>query len=181
MAKENKVKKLTNKQERFCQEYMVDLNATQSAIRAGYSEKTAQVISTENLSKPIVAERIAELKQKVSERTEICVDKLITELKNFAYSDITETLMLSAEELKELNPEVRRLISGFKRTTRTTISEDGKRTVDEVIELKFIDKLKAIDMINRHIGLYEKDNDQKTPDAQTINVSYNGDKVDLSA
>lgn len=154
--------KLTDKQERFCQEYMVDLNAKQAAVRAGYSENTAKEIGCENLTKPNVQNRIAELKAVVLKRTEIDVDKLINELRNFAYSDITETLMLTADQLKELAPEVRRLISGFKRTTRTSTNEKGRVTIDEVIELKFIDKLKAIEMLNKHIGLYEKDNSQKS-------------------
>ena len=51
-------KKLTAKQQRFCDEYLIDLNATQAAIRAGYSEKTARQIGTENLSKPSIKEYI---------------------------------------------------------------------------------------------------------------------------
>lgn len=62
---------LTDKQKIFCEEYLIDLNATQSAIRAGYSEKTAKQIGTENLSKPALAEYIAELKAKRSESTAI--------------------------------------------------------------------------------------------------------------
>lgn len=51
-------KKLTAKQKRFCDEYLIDLNATQAAIRAGYSEKTARVIGQENMTKPAVKEYI---------------------------------------------------------------------------------------------------------------------------
>ena len=51
-------KKLTAKQQRFCDEYLIDLNATQAAIRAGYSEKTARVIGQENLLKPAIKEYI---------------------------------------------------------------------------------------------------------------------------
>lgn len=51
--------KMTAKQQRFCDEYLIDLNATQAAIRAGYSEKTAQVISAENMTKPAIKEYIA--------------------------------------------------------------------------------------------------------------------------
>jgi phage terminase small subunit len=54
--------KLTAKQQRFCEEYLIDLNATQAAIRAGYSEKTARQTSAENMTKPVIAEFIAELK-----------------------------------------------------------------------------------------------------------------------
>lgn len=51
---------MTAKQKRFCDEYLIDLNATQAAIRSGYSEKTANRIATENLSKPVIKEYIAE-------------------------------------------------------------------------------------------------------------------------
>lgn len=52
--------RMTAKQKRFCDEYLIDLNATQAAIRSGYSEKTANRIATENLSKPVIKEYIAE-------------------------------------------------------------------------------------------------------------------------
>lgn len=63
--------KLTAKQKRFCEEYLIDLNATQAAIRAGYSEKTACAIGTENLRKPNIAIFITEMKAKRSEETRI--------------------------------------------------------------------------------------------------------------
>jgi phage terminase small subunit len=66
--------KLTAKQELFCLEYLIDLNATQAAIRAGYSEKTAKDIACENLAKPNLQSRIAELKAERVERTEINAD-----------------------------------------------------------------------------------------------------------
>ena len=62
--------KLTPKQKRFVEEYVIDCNATQAAIRAGYSPKTAYSIGQENLKKPEVMKAIAEKQKKVSERTE---------------------------------------------------------------------------------------------------------------
>jgi phage terminase small subunit len=59
-------KKLTDKQQRFVDEYLIDLNATQAAIRAGYSEKTADVIGCENLGKPNIAQKIAERKRELA-------------------------------------------------------------------------------------------------------------------
>ena len=53
---------LTGKQEMFCREYLIDLNATQAAIRAGYSAKTVNRTASENMSKPDIQSRIAELK-----------------------------------------------------------------------------------------------------------------------
>lgn len=67
-------KKLTDKQELFCKEYLIDLNATQAAIRAGYSKKTAQEIGSENLSKPMIQERISELQDSRNERLQIDAD-----------------------------------------------------------------------------------------------------------
>ena len=62
--------KLTPKQKRFVEEYVIDCNATQAAIRAGYSPKTAYSIGQENLKQPEVMKAIAEKQKKVSERTE---------------------------------------------------------------------------------------------------------------
>ena len=71
---------MTAKQQLFVDEYLIDLNATQAAIRAGYSEKTAQAIGAENLTKPIVSEAIAEALKSRSERTEITQDRVLEKL-----------------------------------------------------------------------------------------------------
>ena len=72
-------KELTKKQEMFCLEYLVDLNATQAAMRAGYSEKTAGKIGSENLKKPEVQERLAELMRERSEKTKIDAAWVLTQ------------------------------------------------------------------------------------------------------
>jgi phage terminase small subunit len=63
--------KLTAKQQAFCEEYLLDLNATQAAVRAGYSAKTARQVGSQNLSKLVIAEYIAESMKKRSKKTEI--------------------------------------------------------------------------------------------------------------
>lgn len=149
--------KLTDKQEMFCKEYLIDLNATQAAIRAGYSKKTAKDIACENLAKPNIQNRITELKEERSKRIEIDSDGVLKELKNWAEGDYTDLMMLTAKQIKELAPEIRRLITGFKRTTRRIPGTDEEEIQ---IEIKFIDKIKAMEMISKHIGFYEKDNSQ---------------------
>ena len=72
--------KLTNKQERFVEEYLVDLNAKQASIRAGYSEKTAAEMGYENLTKPHVQECIQERMDERSTRTEITADRILQAL-----------------------------------------------------------------------------------------------------
>ncbi len=73
--------KLTPKQERFCQEYIIDLNATQAAIRAGYSAKTARQIATDTLSKPYIAEHIQSLQKPITDKALIDAEYVLTRLK----------------------------------------------------------------------------------------------------
>ena len=68
---------LTPKQQRFVEEYLIDLNATQSAIRAGYSEKTAEQLGYQLLQKTSVLKAIEEAKNQVSKRTELTVDMVV--------------------------------------------------------------------------------------------------------
>lgn len=77
-------KKLTPKQERFVDEYLIDLNATAAAKRAGYSEKTANEIGTQNLVKLSIQEAIAERQKDRQERTEITQDWVVRNLKKIA-------------------------------------------------------------------------------------------------
>lgn len=99
---------------------------------------------------------------------------LLDEYENWMYSDITQTISLTPDQLKTLPPEVRRLITKFKRTTRTI----GDFVEEDVIELQFVSKEKAADMLNRHIGFYEKDNKQKE---NVVNVINLGGGVDPNA
>lgn len=82
--------KLTPKQEMFCREYLIDLNSTQAAIRAGYSAKTANVIGPENLAKPRIAEKIQEEMNKRSKKTEIDAEWVLRGIK-----DLTDNLVHS--------------------------------------------------------------------------------------
>ena len=94
--------KLTAKQERFCREYIIDLNATQAAIRAGYSKKTANRIASENLSKLDIQKKIQELRQERAERTEITQDKVLKELAGIGFVPITKGKIRAADKTKAL-------------------------------------------------------------------------------
>lgn len=85
---------LTAKQELFVQEYLIDLNATQAAIRAGYSPKTAEVIGFENLRKPKIAKRIEEARNDRAERTEITQDMVLQRWWDIATADPNEIIHL---------------------------------------------------------------------------------------
>ena len=94
--------KLTAKQERFCIEYIIDLNATQAAIRAGYSVKTANRIASENLSKPDIQKKIQKLQQDRATRTEITQDRVLKELAGIGFAPITKGKIKAADKTKAL-------------------------------------------------------------------------------
>lgn len=84
MAKDGE---LNARQQRFVQEYLIDLNATQAAIRAGYSKKTARQAGAENLSKPVIAGAISDAQKKVGEQAGITAERVLTEIWNIATAD----------------------------------------------------------------------------------------------
>lgn len=90
---------LTDKQEQFCLEYVVDFNATQAAIRAGYSENTASEIGYENLRKPQIAERLSALRSEAATATELTREFVIQGLMDLARSGSTESARVRSYEL----------------------------------------------------------------------------------
>ncbi len=75
---------LTPKQQRFVDEYLIDLNGAAAARRAGYSERTARQVAAENLTKPVIMAAITEAQQKLSQRTELTQDWVLTQLRTEA-------------------------------------------------------------------------------------------------
>ena len=87
--------KLTDKQKMFCREYLIDLNATQASIRAGYSKKTAQQIGTENLAKPVIQAQLAKMMDKRAAKVEISAE--------YVLQTILDTVELSKAENDKQN------------------------------------------------------------------------------
>ena len=83
---------LNDKQQKFCEEYLIDLNATQAAIRAGYSSKTARSIGQRLLTNVDIQARIQELQLKRSDRTSIKADRVLQELARVAFADVTDVI-----------------------------------------------------------------------------------------
>jgi phage terminase small subunit len=90
--------KLTPKQARFVQEYLIDLNAAQAAIRAGYSAKTARMIGHENLTKPEIAAAIEKAMAERAERTGLTADWVVDELRKIAGGGLGDHIMRSTPE-----------------------------------------------------------------------------------
>lgn len=122
---------LTPKQDRFCQEYVVDLNGTQAAIRAGYSQKTAAVIAAENLTKPNIHERINELQTKISSKLGIDAEWITKRFK-----DISDRCMVA----------------------EPVLNRDGMPTGEYIFDSSGANK--STEMLGKMIGVFEKDNSQ---------------------
>jgi phage terminase small subunit len=81
---------LNPRQQRFVAEYLVDLNATQAAIRAGYSSRTAAAIGHENLRKPEIAAAVASARNELTERTEVTIESVVAELAKLGFARLGE-------------------------------------------------------------------------------------------
>ena len=120
---------------------------------------------------PDIQNYIKQKKDKAQRVLKTKHDAILDELVRWAYSDITETILLTPKQVKKLPIEVRRLITKFKTTTKTFMVRDTP-TKEVVIELHFVSKEKAMEMIQKHTGFYGKHNAQKTQETTTVKVEF---------
>ncbi len=145
-------KKLTPKQAAFVEEYAIDRNATQAAIRAGYSKRAARQIGDENMSNPAVAAAIAEARADRSKRTGITADRVLHELARIAFFDIRKAFHEDGamKPLSELDDDTAAAIAGIEVVNQF---EDGEN-VGTLKKIKIADKLVALDKLARHLGMF---------------------------
>ena len=163
--------KLTPKQELFCREYLIDLNATQAAIRAGYSEKTANRIASQLLSKLDIQEFLQEARDERNESVKTDSEYVLRRLREIDELDIIDIMddsLMTFKPLSEWPKSWRISISGI--DIQTIISGNGD---DEPIEklvrkIKWPDKTKNLELIGRHVGVKAWDKEE-----QTTNVTNN--------
>lgn len=156
---------LTAKQQRFVDEYLIDLNATQAAIRAGYSEKTARSISNENLTKPDIQAAIEKGMQARSGRVEITQDMVLRELAKIGFSDIRKVVRWGETQVRMLDgeddgPEDMVPYHGLALIDSTEIDDNTAGAIAEVsqgkegLKVKLHDKKGALVDIGRHLGMF---------------------------
>lgn len=144
--------KLTAKQKKFVEEYLIDLNATQAAIRAGYSTESAKEIGCENLTKPNVKAEIDKAIAERSRRTGINQDRVLRELAKIAFVNPGDVINLNQATVKsDAKEEDLAAIASVK--IKNIPTEDGEITEREI---KLCDKLKALDLLGKHLGIYDK-------------------------
>lgn len=140
---------LTDKQKRFCDEYLIDLNATQAAIRAGYSEESAGVIGAQNLTKTIIAEYINKRLNEREKRTEITQDFVLRELFNIASANGTDFALVDDLGLARIIPTSQ--VDESKRSAIAAIKAGANGT-----EVKTYDKIRALELIGKHLGMFSE-------------------------
>lgn len=156
---------LTAKQQRFVDEYLIDLNATQAAIRAGYSQKTARSISNENLTKPDIQAAIEKGMKARSGRVEITQDMVLRELAKIGFSDIRKVVRWGETKVRIVDgeddgPEDMVLYHGLALIDSTEIDDATAGAIAEVsqgkegLKVKLHDKKGALVDIGRHLGMF---------------------------
>lgn len=167
---------LTNKQKRFCEEYIKDFNATAAYIRAGYSVRkrsTASKNAPKLLKKSGIRERISSLQEKVTESCVMQKERVIQELARVAFYDLREIIKYDpvnkvhyVDDISDLPPDTTAAIRRVKASWITVEVEPGRRESRQVFSLELHDKLKALELAGKHLGLFEQDD-------KGVNVSFN--------
>jgi len=143
-------KKLTKKQQLFVDEYLIDLNATQAAIRAGYSVDTAREIGCENLTKPNIQQAIAEHMAERSKRTGINQDRVVLELAKIAFVKMTDVVDPDTGEiLPNASDDDLACIESVK--FKQSDNQYGGSIEREV---KLSSKMKALELLGKHLGMW---------------------------
>lgn len=141
---------LTPKQERFVAEYLVDLNATQAAVRAGYGKKSAHATGYDNLKLPEVAAAIRDAQSQRSERTKVTADRVVRELARLAFLDPRRVMTWGPDGVAH------RPSSDLDADDAACVVE-ASQTVTEgggTIRVKLADKVSALQLLGKHLGMF---------------------------
>jgi phage terminase small subunit len=144
------MQRLTEKQKKFVNEYLIDLNATQAAARAGYSKRTAAVTASKLLIKANIQQEIQKRQNARAQRTEITQDRVLHELASIGFADIADYLStdngsVSIKRTSDIPQDKRSAIAGI------------KENATGGIEVKLNDKIRALELIGKHIGMFNGD------------------------
>lgn len=153
---------LTAKQRRFVDEYLIDLNATQAAIRAGYSENRASEIAYQLLQKTTVQSHLSQRQKDLERRTEITQDRVLQELAKLGFADIRKAVKWG-DGIAIANPDSgeMEISNGIALISSDSIDDDTAASISEVsqtaqgLKIKMHDKRAALVDIGRHLGMFK--------------------------
>ncbi len=175
---------LTPKQQRFCDEYLVDYNATQAAIRAGYSKSSATAQASSLLTKPNVTAYLKGRSKKISDRLEISAERTLLEIARIAYTPATAFYDDNGRLLPihMLGPDAAASISGFEieEVWGIDLKSMEREQMGELKKIKRFDKNTALGFLAKHFKLFVE-----APPPPPININLNnlsaGDLKELLA
>lgn len=155
---------LTPQQRLFCHEYLIDLNATQAAVRAGYAERSAGNQGHVLFNTPKIQEEIQRLMDKRAEKIDISAETILRELLKIATIDIRKAFDESGNLLPvhQLPEEIAKSISGIETYVENVIGpennddsdEDQPKVIGTTKKVKFWDKTKSLELLGRHLKLF---------------------------
>lgn len=151
---------LNEKQKRFVSEYIIDLNAKQAAIRAGYSPKGAEPQASRLLSNAKIQVEIAKAMEDRGKRTGITQDRVLAELSAIAFAKATDYVDVDEDGAVKIKPT-----AGLTEEQKKAIA--GIKEGANGIEIKLVDKTKALEMLSRHLGLF---NDKLNVNVEAIEI-----------
>lgn len=151
---------LNEKQRRFISEYIIDLNAKQAAIRAGYSPKGAEPQASRLLSNAKIQVEIAKAMEDRGKRTGITQDRVLVELSAIAFAKATDYVEVDDDGLVKIKPT-----AGLTDEQKSAIA--GIKKGANGIEIKLVDKTKALEMLSRHLGLF---NDKLNVNVESVEI-----------
>lgn len=153
---------LTAKQKRFVDEYLVDLNATAAAKRAGYSAKTAYSIGEENLRKPEIAEVVAARQSKIAQKLEITQERIAAELAKIGFADVRRLFDDGGKmkKLTDLDDQAAACISSIDLS-------DG-----DVAKVRLWDKRAALVDLGKHLGMFKERVSVESPDGGPLEIRF---------
>jgi phage terminase small subunit len=145
---------LNEKQIRFCEEYIIDLNATQAAIRAGYSEKTARNIATALLSKVHIQAHLQKIRRRIEGKLHISQERVLQEYARIAFSDIRKLYNDSNAllSIQDLDDDAAAAIAGVEVFEEFSGKGENKIHIGNTVKLKMWDKKGALDSICKVMG-----------------------------
>ena len=157
------------KRERFCEEYLVDLNGTQAAIRAGYSKRSAGMTASRLMHDDGIKQKIAKLREEQSARTGITADRVINELAKIGFAVSTDAIQIVKGKVKVIDTAL------LTEDTRAAISEIKQTITREggSLGIKFHDKKGALELLGKHLGIFKEEDttlDLPMPSVVQVNV-----------
>lgn len=159
--------RLTDKQKRFCEEYVIDWNGTRAAIAAGYSEKVARQIANQNLSKLYISDYIEEIQKDLSKLSGVTALRNILELKKIAYASIAQFKdgWMAEKDFNDLTEDQKSCLSEIVHQTKSY-----KDSTEKIVKFKLHDKQKAIELLNKMLGFNEPDKLDLSSLGESINT-----------